>query len=140
MSTTEPPYIWLKEAFKLKNDSPDQRELSNQNHQRIEEPALRYDKGKTRYDLIPTDALKALADVYGKGAEKYADRNWEQGLSYSRCYGSLLRHLFAWWAGEKCDPETGCHHLMMAAWNAFALFCYEVRGVGTDDRPSSQTS
>ena len=61
----EPPYKWgmgnplgtntiddgwsqytEQPAFKLKNDSPDQRELSNQNHQRIEEPALRYDMTK----------------------------------------------------------------------------------------------
>src|SRR3546814_2609897 len=39
---------------------------------------LRYNEGKTRYDLIPADALDLLAQVYSEGAKKYAPRNWEQ--------------------------------------------------------------
>ena len=103
--------------------------------QRVSEPALRFDAGKPRYDLLPPDALEELVMVYTKGAAKYADRNWEKGMSWSRCFGSLMRHSWKFWKGEKLDPETGCHHMAMAAWNALALIAYDMRGKGTDDRP-----
>jgi len=96
---------------------------------------VRYDTGKTRYDLLPADGLEALADVYTKGALKYADRNWEKGMAWHRVFGSLLRHAWKFWRGESHDPETGCHHMAMVAWNALALCCYDMRGVGEDDRP-----
>jgi hypothetical protein len=109
--------------------------LPNQKAQRASEPALRYDAGKLRYDLLPSDALASLVEVYTKGAAKYADRNWEKGMSWSRCFGSLMRHCWAFWRGEQNDPETGCHHMAMAAWNCFALVSYSLRTVGKDDRP-----
>jgi hypothetical protein len=96
--------------------------------------ALRYDTGKIRYDLLPADGLEELAKVYTKGAEKYAPRNWEKGMDWSRCLGSLMRHTWKFWRGETIDPETGCHHMAMAAWNALALCVYDLRKVGTDDR------
>ena len=105
------------------------------NDQRKEEPALRYDAGKPRYDLVPGDALEQLVIVYSRGAAKYSDRNWEKGMSWSRCFGSLMRHAWAFWRGETNDPETGCHHMAMAAWNCFALCSYDLRKVGKDDRP-----
>lgn len=102
--------------------------------QQKDEPALRYDHGKLRYDLLPFDGLEELTKVYTKGAEKYADRNWEKGMSWSRCVGSLLRHTFRFCLGERNDPETGLHHMAHAAWNAIALCVYDLRQVGTDDR------
>lgn len=101
---------------------------------RLQEPAKRFDKGKLRYELIPADSLRELALVFTRGADKYGDRNWEKGMSWSRCEGSLKRHVEAWKSGEIFDKETGCHHMAMAAWNALALVSYELRGVGTDDR------
>ena len=86
-----------------------------------------------RFDLIPPEALWALAEVYGRGAQKYADRNWELGYPWSLCVGALMRHLLRWIMGERCDPETGCHHLAQVAWHAFALFTFEARQKGTDD-------
>lgn len=97
--------------------------------------ALRYDEGKPRYDLLPADGLEALVEVYTKGAIKYAPRNWEKGMSWSRCFGSLMRHSWKFWRGEIIDQETGCHHMAMAAWNCIALFVYDKRQIGTDDRP-----
>lgn len=107
----------------------------NDQPQRAVEPALRYDAKKVRYDLIPADALHALAEVYTAGAVKYAERNWEKGMSWSRCFGSLMRHAWAFWRGETHDSETGCHHMAMAAWNCFALCSYDIRRDGYDDRP-----
>lgn len=74
-----------------------------------------------RFDLIPTAPLITLATLYGKGAEKYADRNWERGYEWSLSYSALLRHAVAFWSGEDCDPEHGLPHLASVAWHAFAM-------------------
>jgi len=99
-----------------------------------DEPAKRFDSGKPRFELIPSDALGELAMVYTKGAEKYAEHNWCKGMSWSRCLGSLLRHTFAWAVGEDLDKETGLHHMAHAAWNCLTLVAYAKRTVGNDDR------
>ncbi|HEV8492477.1 MAG TPA: dATP/dGTP diphosphohydrolase domain-containing protein [Candidatus Angelobacter sp.] len=96
---------------------------------------LRYNDGKPRFDLLPPEALKALAEHYGKGAEKYAARNWERGMDWCKCFASLERHAWAWMGGEDIDPENGSHHMIAVAWNAIALFTYAMRNIGTDDRP-----
>ncbi|GAC1500211.1 MAG: hypothetical protein NVS1B6_06420 [Steroidobacteraceae bacterium] len=101
---------------------------------------LRFNEGKARYDLIPPEALDALAEHYGRGALKYADRNWERGMGWGKCFASLMRHGWAWMRGEDCDPETGSHHMIAVAWNAIALFTYHQRAIGTDDRPNRQGS
>jgi hypothetical protein len=96
---------------------------------------LRYDQGKLRYDLLPADGLEELVRVFTVGAAKYADRNWELGMDWSRVFGSLMRHCWKFWRGEEIDPETGCHHMAHAAWNAMALVTYSTRKIGKDDRP-----
>lgn len=95
---------------------------------------LRYNAGKLRYDLLPPDGLAELVRVYTKGAEKYAPRNWERGMAWSKCFASMMRHCWAFWRGEDYDAETGCHHMAMAAWNAMALCVYSLRQIGEDDR------
>jgi hypothetical protein len=101
---------------------------------------LRFDGGKPAYDLIPPEAMDELALLYTIGARKYSDRNWERGMSFSRCFGPLMRHAWKFWRGEERDPETGIHHMIHAAWNAFALYVYVVRHIGIDDRgPQSRT-
>lgn len=95
----------------------------------------RFDEGKIRFDLVPPEPIAALARHYTVGAAKYADRNWEKGMKWSRCLASLKRHLDAWERGEEWDQETGSHHLVAVMWNAAGLFVYFVRGIGEDDRP-----
>lgn len=98
----------------------------------------KFDEDKLRYDLIPEQALKELARVYTIGAKKYGDRNWEQGLKWGRVFAAMMRHAWAWWAGEQNDPVDGQHHLSSVAWCAFALMTYELRANGiepNDDRP-----
>ena len=93
------------------------------------------DTGKIRYDLIPAYPLERLAEVYTIGAKKYADRNWEKGLSYGRVFSAMMRHAWAWWRGETHDPVDGQHHLSSVAWCAFALMEYQHKSTGEDDRP-----
>jgi len=92
------------------------------------------DQGKRRMDLIPPEAMEALADVLTMGAAKYDARNWEKGFAWGRSVAALLRHLFAWMRGENKDPESGLSHLAHVLCNAAFLVTFEVRGIGTDDR------
>lgn len=91
---------------------------------------------RARTDLLPTDALYVVAEVFGKGAEKYADRNWERGYAWSKSYGALQRHLFAWWAGENKDRESGLNHMAHVAWHALVLLSFQLRHTYGDDRPA----
>lgn len=96
---------------------------------------VKMDHGKTAYELIPVEGPAAVAAVLAYGAKKYAPRNWEQGMAWSRPFAAIHRHLAAWWSGETRDPDTGYSHLWHVATNVFFLIAYEARGRGTDDRP-----
>lgn len=76
--------------------------------------------GKPRFDLIPPEGLRRLADLYARGAEKYGDDNWKKGQPYSRAYASLFRHLIQWREGDRSED-----HMAGVAWNAMALMFYE---------------
>lgn len=102
-----------------------------------DEPGRKDDAGKPRLDLIAPEFLFQIAQVLEFGARKYDERNWEKGMSWGRCFGALMRHLWAWWGGEKNDPETGLPHLAHASCCVMFLAAYEKRGIGTDDRFST---
>lgn len=74
-----------------------------------------------RFDLIPAGPLIELAEHFGRGAKKYADRNWEAGYDWSLSFAALQRHAWAFWNGEDLDPETGTKHIIAVAWHALAL-------------------
>jgi hypothetical protein len=92
------------------------------------------DTGKVRIELIPPEAMFAIATILTFGADKYGDRNWEEGMKWSRVFGALMRHMWAWWRGERADAETGYSHLWHAACCVVFLIAYEARRSGTDDR------
>ena len=119
------------------NPNPVLKENPNPEQEtRITDPKTGGQKGQklARFDLIPSEPLWELAEVYGRGARKYADDNWRKGYSWRLSFGALCRHLHAWWMGEKRD-ELGNHHLAQVAWHAFTLFTFEQFNLGTDDRP-----
>ena len=93
------------------------------------------DIGKARHDLIPPELPDAVAQVLAFGANKYGERNWEKGMKWGRPYAALMRHMWAWWRGEKADPETGMSHLWHASCCLAFLVAFEARKTGVDDRP-----
>ena len=95
---------------------------------------VKFDQGKLRYDLIPPEMLEEAALVLTYGAVKYGDRNWEKGMAWSRTFGALMRHMWAWWGGEDRDPETGYSHLSHALCCITFLSVYRRRSIGVDDR------
>ena len=97
--------------------------------------AAKYDKNKFRFDLIPARSIEGLADIYTYGANKYADRNWEKGLKWSRVFAAIMRHLWAMWKGEWLDPESKKPHVIHAMWGCAALYEYSFTHPELDDRP-----
>lgn len=93
------------------------------------------DAEKIRMELLPPELLEGTAQVLTFGAKKYEDRNWERGMAWSRPFGALMRHMWAWWRGEHADPETGYSHLWHASCCLAFLMAYEQRKIGEDDRP-----
>lgn len=96
---------------------------------------VKFDDEKEPFHLVPWDAVRAIAVILGVGAKKYAPRNWELGMDWSRVWRASINHLTAWWQGEDRDPETGKSHLWHAGCCIVFLIAYEARGVGRDDRP-----
>lgn len=102
------------------------------------------DSEKDRLELIPPEAVFALARVLTFGAAKYEDRNWEKGMKWGRVFGAAMRHLWAWWGGRgpttksfllgDLDGETKFSHLWHALCCVAFLVAYEERGIGVDDR------
>lgn len=90
-----------------------------------------------RFDLIPPAALTELAEHYGKGAAKYADRNWEKGTDWHLNYAAMMRHAWQFWNGEDRDEETGSKHMTAVAWHAFALATFMDTHPELDTRPGA---
>lgn len=70
---------------------------------------------KPRYDLIPPELLRRLADVYARGSKKYGDNNWQKANSdveYQRFIASAFRHFEAWRSGQEDED-----HAMQCVWN-----------------------
>lgn len=60
-------------------------EMAAMSEVRITDPGTGGEKGQKleRFDLLPVAPLEAVARHYGIGANKYAERNWEQGYGRS---------------------------------------------------------
>lgn len=106
---------------------------------RVKDPATGAEKGSKpeRYDLIPSWAMDEVARVYGKGAEKYAERNWEKGYKYGLSIAAIERHISQYKQGHNLDDGEGgdmLHHMAHVVFHALALITYDHYTLGTDDR------
>jgi hypothetical protein len=82
------------------------------------ELGIKFDDEKTRFDLLPWNEIKQVADVFTLGAKKYADDNWKfVPDGRKRYFAAAMRHLVAWKEGVKYDEESKFNHL------AHALCC-----------------
>lgn len=110
---------------------------------------LRFNKGKLRYDLVHPKAHEDMVDILTMGAEKYFDRNWENGLSWTSVLASLKRHVAAIEKGEDYDYDPNCPeciagtckshsgrlHIAHAACNVHFLNAFYYIFPQGDDRP-----
>ena len=99
------------------------------------------DSDKPRPDLISPFAEERQGMWLKRGAERYAERNWEKGMPFTRCVASLKRHLMKYQQGLKDED-----HLAAIMFNSMALIHYEEmikRGVlpaDLNDMPNYQVN
>lgn len=73
------------------------------------------DRETVRYDLISPIGLRALAETYAEGAEKFGANNWENGMPVTDILNHVLAHVYDFLSGCRKEP-----HLAHAAWGLLA--------------------
>jgi hypothetical protein len=153
---TDKPYEmyehWLEMADFYEESPPDEpsfveivKAALGEGEVTVTDPESGGQKGSklARYDLLPTDALHALAEHFGKsggdgiGPKKYEDRNWEKGYKHSLSVAAGARHQKEHLMGNDYDDGPGGSqslHLTCEAWHALIRLAMYLRGIGTDDR------
>lgn len=87
---------------------------------------VKFDTGKPRYSLVPTELMKGTAEVLTFGAIKYATDSWQTvPEARTRYLDALYRHLEAYRDGEKLDDDSNLSHLKHAATNIAFLLWFE---------------
>ena len=75
------------------------------------------DQEKPDWNLVPWNAMDEITKVLTHGAKKYSPDNWKHVKPFRRRYfAAAMRHLIAWFRGERLDPDSGYqyHHLACA--------------------------
>lgn len=98
---------------------------------------MKDDGGKERWDLLPWRSVEEVVKVMGHGAKKYGDNNWLHVLAAKpRYFAAAVRHLYAWWRGERYDEDSGLHHLAHCACCILFLIHFDLH----EDVPTNQVS
>lgn len=89
---------------------------------------IKADSEKSKWDLLPLEALEPVVKVLTFGAHKYERDNWKK-LSdpYRRFYSAMMRHLRDWNSGKKKDPDSKLSHLAHAGCNLIFMLWFEVQ-------------
>lgn len=95
---------------------------------------LKFDSGKNKISLIPTEVINGMADVLTFGASKYGKLNWLNGIDYSRLIDAANRHLLAFQSGEDLDKESNKSHLLHCMVNLAFLYYFTNHKPELDDR------
>ena len=83
-------------------------------------------QGKLRWSLLPWDAIEQIVRVLEAGAVKYSVDNWRSVANWRQLYfDAAHRHITAWWGGQRCDPESGLHHLAHAGCDLLFLLALD---------------
>lgn len=86
-----------------------------------------------RFDLIPREGLRRLAERYTVGAVRYGDNNWKNGANDAEYIAQAKAHLIQHvWDYLETGNATD-DNLAAIAWGAFALMEFEYRNNLQDD-------
>lgn len=83
--------------------------------------AIRDNKGKPKWSLVPQSALEPMVRVLEYGSEKYGNYNWTKGMKITEICESLKRHLDAFMEGQNEDRESGLSQIGHIQANAMFL-------------------
>ena len=90
--------------------------ITEEGYARLNQEA-KADYGKAKLSLVPTEIIRAIADVREYGNQKYkSPDNWKQ-VDKQRFIDALYRHWLAYIDGEKVDKESGIEHIKHVACN-----------------------
>jgi hypothetical protein len=81
-----------------------------------EKIGVKFDSKKPKWSLFLWKEAEEIVEILTFGAEKYptAD-NWKYvDDARNRYFSALMRHLTAWFNGERLDTESGKSHLAHA--------------------------
>src|SRR5579859_4000829 len=95
---------------------------------------LKFDQGKPELFYNPPEFQYGAARAFMYGARKYGAWNWLGGLSTTRLWAGICRHLLKWmW--EQTPDESGLDHLDHAAAGIAMLMETVKQRPDLDDRP-----
>lgn len=94
---------------------------------------IKFDTEKVDMSLLSAAATLKVAAVMTYGKRKYSAHNWRNGIGYSRLIAAALRHMFAYLAGERLDPETKMSHLAHAVCCLMMILEFEDTRPDLDD-------
>ena len=91
---------------------------------------VKLDQDKLRYDLMPFDALDAVAEVLTYGIKKYPkpEENWRVNSTLEdipRYKAARLRHISLAAQGQVFDEESGLPHEWHIATNSLFIIALE---------------
>lgn len=101
--------------------------------------ARKDDTGKPDLSLIPYGSACEIARGFMYGERRYGRNNFRTGLAYSRTVAAAQRHLGRFFDGESIDPDSGVHHLALAAASCIMALQNCLDGTGIDDRWQQDT-
>jgi hypothetical protein len=89
----------------------------------LNQDKIKFDKGKPRLALVPSEAIKAIGVVMSHGIDKYYEDSWKE-VEPARWRDALMRH----WCEYIDDPygvdtDSGLPHLWHILTNA-AFLCH----------------
>jgi Domain of unknown function (DUF5664) len=119
-TSSENLYIKIQEAIKESN--PVENPVANA------EGGIKFDNKKVRPGLMfrsMPEATMSIINVLEYGARKYAPDNWSK-VEDDRYEEAMLRHIMAYFSGEKLDDETKEPHLAHAICCAMFLIQKEI--------------
>jgi hypothetical protein len=90
--------------------------MSNQRHEYATGAVRSADCDAVRYDLISPIGLRALAQTYHEGAEKFGPYNWENGMPVADLLNHAIAHIYKFLGGDRSEDHIG-----HATWNLIGV-------------------
>lgn len=91
---------------------------------------MKADTSKTKWGLLPWDALKVVVHVFMSGNNKEGRKpnDWKANPDSDIYFDATMRHLTSWVTGERVDPESGRSHLAHAICCLLIMLWGEIHG------------